>query len=141
MSAPGFDLQNVLAQMRDGDWDVLKVLEERYGASPDARKARELAAEEEKALTAVMASLPDAFLDWLWQATWGRMTFSVMTHPDPQQALLYGAFREGQNALALTILKAVAQGRQTEQPPVKGESDVPSTAARPVSPRARKRRR
>lgn len=124
MSLPGFDLPSLLAKLQAGDWSVMEQLEEKFGASPEAREARALAAEEERALLLAMGKIPDEVLEWLYDQTWGRMTFSVMSRPDPQQALLYGAFREGQNALALTILRAVAKARQVDQPPVEGESDV-----------------
>lgn len=126
MSAP--DLQDVMARLAQGDWDAMSEIEARFGARPEAREARALAKEQEAELIAACASLPDAFLEWLHAATWGRMTFSVMLHPDPMQAVLYGAFREGQNALAMTILKLAAQGRGKDQPPLKGESDVPTAA-------------
>jgi hypothetical protein len=134
VSVPGFDLQDALARLQTGDWSALDELTQRFGASPDARKARELTQEQERSLLKAFAGISDEVLEWMYEQTWGRMTFAIMQHPDPQQALLYGAFREGQNSLALTILKAVAKGRQVDQPPMEGDTNVP---VRPPRSRAR----
>ncbi|WP_336800490.1 Bbp19 family protein [Kaistia sp. MMO-174] len=118
-------LEDAIASVTGESWDFVGAMEQRYGASPEARKKRELSELERKALLSAAASVfsgPDGerVLEWLLDQTWRRMTFAVMTHPDPQQALLYGAFREGQNALALSILRMIAEGR-TETPPPQQE--------------------
>lgn len=118
------ELENVLQQMSGEGWDFLSALEQRFGASPEARKAREKAALDQQMLAEIAARIfsgddGERFLRWLLDMTWGRLTFAVASHPDPQQALVYGAFREGQNALALTILGMVAKGRSEEAPPAR----------------------
>lgn len=45
-------------------------------------------------------------------ATIDRVTFVTQLGVDPQQALLYGAFREGQNALFVAVAKLAHEGRQ-----------------------------
>lgn len=115
-------LENAMAAASGEGWDFLDALEQGFGASPEARRKRELTALERKALMSAAARVfsgrdGELVLEWLLDQTWRRMTFAVMNHPDPQHAVLYGAFREGQNALALSILRMIAEGRSEDPPP------------------------
>lgn len=114
-------LEALMAQATSDDWRFLEALDQRFGASPESRKAREKAKLDRARLSEIAARIfegPEGtlFLEWLLDQTVRRMTFAVMTNADPQRAVLYGAFREGQNALALTLLRMIAEGR-SEPPP------------------------
>lgn len=117
-------IEDAIAGASGDNWEFLDALDQRFGASPEARKKRELTELQRKGLAAAAVAVfsgrdGELVLDWLLDQTWRRMSFAVMNHPDPQHAVLYGAFREGQNALALSILRMIAEGRSEEPPPQK----------------------
>jgi len=119
------DLQKLLAEGPEGGWATLDRMAKQFGASPAQRKAREKADLDRRLMAETAARIfegddGERFLEWMLDQTWRRFTFAIASHPDPQQALLYGAFREGQNALALTILRMIAEGR-AETPPTAKE--------------------
>lgn len=102
--------------------DAKSVLEGLFGQSSEkdlpafaraqieaTRKVREAAARI--AATADGADLLEALCD----ATLRRPVFVTQFGVDPQQALLMGAFREGQNAAIFMLLAWIAEGR-SERP-------------------------
>ena len=120
MTVP-LEVEQLMSRLTGDDWDFMNVLEERYGISPEARKKRELAKSDAAALAAAASRIFDSsegdkVLEWLLDQTLRRLTFNVMIHPDPAVAQQYGVFREGQNAMALSLLGLIAKGR-SEAPP------------------------
>lgn len=109
-------LEQTIAGLTGENWDFLKALDQRFGASPEARKKRELSSLQEKTLAAAASRVfagrdGEIVLEWLLDQTWRRMEFPVLTIPDPGQLAIYGAFRSGQNAIVTTLLQAIAKGR------------------------------
>lgn len=116
MSEPS--LQALQASAAAGGWDWLEAAEKRiFGKAPAAltAEARQRLAEA----TARIFNSPDGaiLLEAMLDRTLRRIVFVTQLGVDPQQALLHGAFREGQNALAAEILRLKAEGEKVAPPP------------------------
>lgn len=109
-------IEDALKTASSEDWSFMDELEKRFGITPQARTARKRDEDRRKALASAAAKIfatkeGEMVLEWMLDQTFRRFTFAVMQHPDPGQAAFYGAFREGQNAMVLTVLQMIAQGR------------------------------
>ncbi len=118
MSYPG-DLEKVLAQAATGGWDWFEQI-----ADPKMKARVELAMakQSEDARTiagawARFAATPDGAkaLDALFATTLLRTVYFVGLGTDALQVAQFGAFREGQNALAQEIARQVVKGRETDE--------------------------
>lgn len=106
-------IRDLIAGAAGAGWDWFDKVEAVFGdtskLSPEPSDQRRRLAE---AAARVLAG-DDGFLlfSHLKAATIDRVTFVTQIGVDPQQALLYGAFREGQNALFVAIAKLAHEGR------------------------------
>lgn len=87
-----------------------KLFADRSKLLPDAREARQRLAEAAARLFASEDGL--LVFGHIKAATLDRVTFVTQLGIEPNQALLYGAFREGQNALYVALAKLAHEGRQ-----------------------------
>lgn len=118
MNYPG-DLERILAGAAGDGWNMIEQV-----ADPkiQARLKLVMAKREEDAKTiaqawARFASTPDGAmaLDALFSTTLLRTTYFVGLGTDALQVAQFGAFREGQNALAHEIARQVVKGRDTDE--------------------------
>lgn len=109
------DLEELLAAASGAGWDWFAKLEKRMGdrselSRQDKDERRRLA---EAAARIFRGSDGELVLGHLKKATLDRVIFVTQLGVDPKQALLYGAFREGQNALFVALAQLIAEGRGT----------------------------
>lgn len=110
----GNDFEDLVSSAAGAGWDWFEKAErlfaDRSQLSPDdGAKRRQLA----EATARVFASEDGRVLfEHVKAATIDRVTFVTQLGVDPQQALSYGAFREGQNALFVAIAKLAHEGRR-----------------------------
>lgn len=117
MNPNGFD--DIIQRMMTGGWDALE------GVSSEVRRRvaleDERSADEKRVINAAWARFAASedgrrALEALFDVTLRRTVFFVNLNLPPDQVLAWGAFREGQNALAHAIARAIAEG-QGDDPP------------------------
>lgn len=120
MSQP-YSLENIVANAMSQGWDFFEGI-----ADPQIRKRVEIAqarrADDRKTINAAwarFAASPDGrmALEALFDTTLRRTTYFVNLGQDPVAMATWGAFREGQNALAQAIALQIAEGQETEDKP------------------------
>lgn len=82
----------------------------------------------------------EALLEHLCDVALRRPVFVTQLGIDPQQALLYGAFREGQAAMIYYLLQLIAEGR-SEQAPSREASHETKSSRRRIRPTPAAKRR
>ncbi len=124
----GQSIEALLSAAKRDDWGGLNELMAQFGADPQKREAqaRDKAAQEARrakylaALAAVFSTDEGALvLDELCDGTLRRIAFHTQIGIDPRQALLNGAFREGQNSVVAALLKDLAEVLGDAFPPAK----------------------
>lgn len=120
MSQP-FDLEQTIASAAQSGWDWFDQIPD------DAIKSRvklEMArrTEDKRAIAAAWARFADSpdgrlALEALFDTTLRRTVFFANLGQEPLAMATWGAFREGQNALAQAIALQIAAGRETEEQP------------------------
>lgn len=111
------------------DWSMFDALDPAVRSGVDPRIAEEedkLKRQRISAAAAKIFSTPEGelVLETILDKTLRRTTYFAMLGIDPMQAAMFGAFREGQNALMTEILRLVAEGRGEPQPPQRGVQDA-----------------
>lgn len=76
----------------------------------------------------------EQLLEALCDATLRRPVFITQLGVDPMQALMYGAFREGQGAAIFLLLAWIAEGRSEQPPQREGESNANNVRKRRRKP-------
>lgn len=105
---------------------------------PFARAAIE-AQQQVRGIAARLFSTPEgeALLEHLCDAVLRRPVFVTQLGIDPQQALMFGAFREGQAAAVFYLLSLIAAGRGEQEPSREAPNDNRSSRRRSTKPRSR----
>jgi hypothetical protein len=114
------DLESLLANFKGGGWDALE------GMSDEVTKRLKLKEEQDEGKKRAIASAwarfaasPDGelALQALLDSTLNRTAFFVNLQLPPAQTAIWGGFREGQNAIAVEILRQISIGRGDETQP------------------------
>lgn len=109
-------LEDLMRGAASADWSWFEDVEKRMGQQPST---------ETEALRSRLAAAASRIFDTddgrlvlqtLVDVTLLRSIFVTQIGIDPMQAYAFGAFREGQNALATQLLRLIAEGRG-EAPP------------------------
>ena len=108
------DLQSIVAGARGGGWDWFDKVDDRVKDAVNLRQ--ELAEEAARAIARAWAGFAEApdgkkALELLFDTTLRRTVFFTSLGLDPLSIAVWGAFREGQNALAHEIARQIAKGR------------------------------
>lgn len=114
------DMQSLISGAKNGGWDWFGQVDEKVQAALDLqqKKSAEDAAAVAKAW-ADFAATPGGrkALDALFDVTLRRTVFFASLGLDLQSMAVFGAFREGQNAVAQEIARQIANGRgETTKP-------------------------
>jgi hypothetical protein len=111
MPNPHASRENLIKQAAEAGWSFLD------GPAPQGDEEKP----EPPSRIAQIASQLEAsdprfceLLDYLADETFRRVNFIVGGNLSAEQIALWGAFREGQNALAFGLFKLIAQGRKQE---------------------------
>jgi hypothetical protein len=93
----------------ENGWEGL----EKFGLSPEQQVARDHARSDLSAAAARVYATPDGakLINWLVEQTLDRATWVGGGFTPLDQISTYGLFREGQNSIAASILKAIHEGR------------------------------
>jgi len=118
------DVQSLISSAANAGWDWFEKAEalfnDKSALSGHAEQRRRLA----EATARILESEDGRLLfGHLKAATIDRVIFVTQLGVDPQQALLYGAFREGQNALYVAIAKLAHEGRRDPAETAPGRRD------------------
>lgn len=114
-------LEQILQSAKSQGWDFFDQI-----ADPEIRKRVELAqakrSEDQKTIAgawARFAATPDGrmALEAMFDTTLRRTVYFVNLGQDAQAMAMWGAFREGQNALAQAIALKIAEGQDAEEKP------------------------
>ena len=113
------DLEDVMKSAASGGWEWFDQLDPRIRDMIEVKQAR--ADEDRRAIAhawADFARTPGGkkALEHLFATTIDRTVFFVQLGLDIQSMAVFGAFREGQNALAHEIRRQIAAGRGEEAP-------------------------
>jgi len=111
------EIDSVIGDAATSGWDWFDQADKSIRDRLDVRQR--LAGEEGAAIArawAEFAATPggEKALAALHKATLGRTVFFVNLGLDPMSMAVFGAFREGQNALAHEIFRQIAMGRKEE---------------------------
>ena len=109
------DLQSIIGGAAKGGWDWFDQANPEVKRALDVDQARE--AEDARSIASAWARFADSpdgrkALERLFDTTLRRTVFFVQLGLDPQSMAVFGAFREGQNALAHEIARQIALGNQ-----------------------------
>lgn len=117
-------LEGLLGRFASEDWGTwLGAIDQRL--DPQAAHAKQ---EENKVArqalahaTAKLFATPDGekLLEHILDKTLRRVAFYTQLGLDPHQTVAWGAFREGQNALVVEIIRLIAEGRNEPPPPAR----------------------
>ncbi len=105
--------EDILSAARSGGWDMFEDIDPRIRKAIGLKQALDSdRAKQVAAGWAKMAADPDqrAALEELFNSTVRRATFFVQLGLTADQVGTFGAFREGQNAVAWEIARQVAAG-------------------------------
>jgi hypothetical protein len=114
-----FDIEDVLKSAGQGGWEWFdQVADPRIREQIELRKAK--AAEDRRTIAgawAAFAATPDGkmALEALFATTLLRTAYFVGLGTDALQVAQFGAFREGQNAVAHEIARQIVAGRESEE--------------------------
>lgn len=113
------DFESLVSGAAAAGWDWFDGADEKIKQRLDVRQA--LASEDGAAVArawAEFAATPEGekALLALHKSTLGRTVFFVNLGLDPMSMAVFGAFREGQNALAHEIFRQIAKGRKEAEP-------------------------
>lgn len=107
------DFQSIVSGAKDGGWEWFQQ------ADPSVKRALDVQQEKDTQDTQAISSAwarfadtPDGrkALERLFDTTLRRTVFFVHLGLDPQSMATFGAFREGQNAVAHEIARQIARG-------------------------------
>lgn len=118
----GQSLSKMIQMAQAQDWSAFDALDPALRSEVDPRvaaqeedlKRQRIAAAAAKIFTSPEGEL---VLETILDKTLRRSSFFAMLGIDPMQVAMFGAFREGQNALVTEILRLIAEGRGEPQPP------------------------
>lgn len=117
-------METILAQAATGDWDFFDQLPDDIRDGVKKRVSLEQARDEEEGK--VIASAWARFarsadgrkaIEAMFNVTLRRTVFFVSLGQDAQSMAMWGAFREGQNALAQEIARQIARGQSEKLKP------------------------
>lgn len=113
------DLEKIIASATKSGWDFFDEADPAIKERLDVRKRLE--GENKDAIAhawAEFAATPGGAkaLEALYETTLGRTVYFVSLGLDMASMATFGAFREGQNALAHEIFRQIARGRGEDQP-------------------------
>ena len=109
-------LNDLINNAKNADWSWFEEAEKRMNQAPstETKAARQrLASAAARIFDGADGEL---LLQTLIDTTLMRQIFVTQLGVDPMQAHVYGAFREGQNAVVSQILKLIAEGRGDTPP-------------------------
>lgn len=106
-------IENIIAGAAKGGWDWFEQADPAVAAALNVDQAK--AAEDAKSVASAWARFyrsPDGrkALDLLFDTTLRRTVFFAQLGLDPMSMAVFGAFREGQNALAHEIARQIGLG-------------------------------
>lgn len=109
------DFQSIVSGAKNGGWEWFEQADPSVKRALDVQQEKE--AEDAKAISRAWARFADSpdgrkALERLFDTTLRRTVFFVQLGLDPQSMAAFGAFREGQNALAHEIARQIALGNQ-----------------------------
>ena len=117
-------MEAILAQAAEGGWDFFDLLPADIRDGVKNRVSLEQVRDEETAKLiasawARFARSPDGrkAMEALFDATLRRTVYFVNLGQDAQAMAMWGAFREGQNALAQEIARQIARGQREKLKP------------------------
>lgn len=116
---PG-DLERIIGAAAAGGWDWFdQIPDTKVRAALELKRAK--TAEDRRTIAAAWAEFAATpggrmALQALFDATLNRTVFFVGLGTDAQSMAMFGAFREGQNALAQEIARQIAAGREDDPP-------------------------
>ncbi|MGI2031948.1 hypothetical protein ACRQ1B_06100 [Rhizobium panacihumi] len=107
------DLQSIIGSAGKGGWEWFEQADPSVKTALDVRQEKD--AEDAKTIASAWARFyesPDGkkALERLFDTTLRRTVFFVQLGLDPASMATFGAFREGQNALAHEIARQIARG-------------------------------
>lgn len=125
----GQKLNDMMRMASGQDWSMFEALDPAVKDGVDPRIAeqeQELERQRICAAAAKIFSTPEGelVLETILDKTLRRTTYFAMLGMDPGSVAMFGAFREGQNALVTEILRLVAEGRGEPKPPQRGVQDA-----------------
>jgi hypothetical protein len=125
----GQSLNDMMRLASGQDWSMFDALDPavKDGVDPRiAKQEQELERQRISSAAARIFSTPEGelVLDAILDKTLRRTCYFAMLGIDPGQVAMFGAFREGQNALVTEILRLIAEGRGEPQPPQRGVQDA-----------------
>lgn len=113
-------LQDIISSASKGGWEWFE------GAKPEVKKAMEIQqakdAEDQKSISRAWARFARSAdgkkaLEQLFDTTLRRTVFFASLGLDPMSMAVFGAFREGQNALAHEIARQIGLGNSEATKP------------------------
>lgn len=113
-------LENIIANAAKGGWDWFEKVDPQIREMVDARQAK--ASEDARSISSAWAwfySTPQGkkALEALFDSTLRRTVFFAQLGLDPSSMAVWGAFREGQNAVAHEIARQIGLGMNEETKP------------------------
>ncbi|MCG8273121.1 hypothetical protein MIC97_16605 [Aquamicrobium sp. NLF2-7] len=113
------DIESLISGAAASGWEWFDAADDKVKQRLDVR--RSLEGEDARAVArawAEFAATPGGAkaLEAMHKATLGRTVFFVNLGLDPMSMAVFGAFREGQNALVHEIFRQIAKGRNEEGP-------------------------
>uniref|UniRef100_UPI003BAC3254 hypothetical protein n=1 Tax=Stappia sp. TaxID=1870903 RepID=UPI003BAC3254 len=120
MQGGPMDFEGLIQGARNGGWDWFEKQDERVSSA--LKLEMEKSAEDARAVASAWASFAatpggQKALEALFDTTLRRTVYFASLGLDIQSMAVFGAFREGQNAVAHEIARQIAKGRgETEKP-------------------------
>lgn len=113
------DIEDIIGGAAAGGWEWFAQVDPKIRELVEVRQAR--AEEDARAIAHAWAAFYETpggrkALEFLFSSTLRRTVFFVQLGLDPMSMATWGAFREGQNALAHEIARQIARGRGDQQP-------------------------
>lgn len=114
------DMEHLIQDAAKGGWDWFDGADEKVKAALETRQKR--SSEDSRAIASAWAGFAETAggrkaLDALFDTTLRRTVYFASLGLDIQSMAVFGAFREGQNALAQEIARQIARGRNEEAKP------------------------
>lgn len=112
--------ENIIASAKQGDWGFFEGVDAEIARRMDIDQSK--GSEDAELIArawARFASTPDGFkaLEKLFDTTLRRTVYMVNLGQDMAAMAMWGAFREGQNALAQEIARQIARGQSEDLKP------------------------
>lgn len=107
------DFQSIVSGAKDGGWEWFQQADPSVKRALDVQQEKD--AQDTQAISSAWARFADTpdgrkALERLFDTTLRRTVFFVQLGLDPQSMATFGAFREGQNAVAHEIARQIARG-------------------------------